>query len=440
MNVLVIVARGLHAGYLGCYGNDWVDTPTLDALAAEGVVFDQHYADRPDAGGARHAWRTGRYRFPHPEEQVCAPDEPDLPECLRTSGVRITLILDERGTPAGDFTTGWEEVIRVPAAAAGGTPLERTLEAALEALTHPGGNGHRLVWVELATLLPPWDVPAEYVDLYFREEAREDEEDEEETETEPPVPLEPLPDPRTGPSGPGDETFLRLQRTYAAAVTYLDAGLGALLEELKAAGTLRDLLVLVTTDHGQALGEHGIVGPYRPWLHEEVIHLPLLVRLPDALEAGRRVGALTQPVDLLPSLLDCFGVPGPPAHGRSLLPLARGTAEHVRPYACCGWECGGGLEWALRAPDWAFLLPLRQPDGDPPRGPQLYVKPDDRWEVNNVVQHHLELAERLEQTLRDFVAATRRPGPLEAPELPGEEVGAATVPETMPPDPGGPST
>src|SRR5262249_3418360 len=182
---------------------------------------------------------------------------------------------------------------------------------------------------------------------------------------------------------------------------------------------------LLTTDHGQALGEHGVVGPYRPWMHDEVIHLPLILRFPDGLEAGRRVGALTQTVDLLPTLLDFFAVTAPTTtQGRSLLPLVRGTAEGVRDYACGGWEQGGALEWVLRTPEWAFLLPLRQPEGDPPRGPQLYVKPDDRWEVNNVVQHHLELAERLEQALRGFMTATRRPGPLEAPELPAAGAGS----------------
>ena len=49
---------------------------------------------------------------------------------------------------------------------------------------------------------------------------------------------------------------------------------------------------------------------------------------------------------------------------------------------------------------------------------ELFVKPDDRWEVNDVVQHHLELAEGLERTLRGFVEAAGRVGPLEAPALP----------------------
>src|SRR5208337_2915755 len=62
MKVLVVVAGGLHLGYLGCYGNLWIETPCLDRLAAEGIVFDQHYADCP-ASNFRTSW-TGRYCFP----------------------------------------------------------------------------------------------------------------------------------------------------------------------------------------------------------------------------------------------------------------------------------------------------------------------------------------------------------------------------------------
>src|SRR5262249_40666480 len=181
-------------------------------------------------------------------------------------------------------------------------------------------------------------------------------------------------------------------------------------------GLLDQMLLLVTADRGLPLGEHGIVGEFRPWLHDELIHLPLLVRLPGAAEAGRRVFALTQPVDLPPTLLESFGLPAPEVHGHSLLPLARGETEQVRAYACSGLRLGDAVEWALRTPEWGFLLPVR-PAPDPTRRPQLYVKPDDRWEVNNVLQHHLELGEHLEQVLRGFVAATRRPGPVGGPGL-----------------------
>ena len=385
MRVVVIVVRGLHLGYVGCYGNDWIDTPALDGLAAEGVVFDQHYADRPDPAGAAHAWRTGRYGLPPAEGDDSRPPEPvaDLASLLGAAGVELTRV--------------------------------QTGKAALAAVKRLAAHDRGLVWVELATLLPPWDVPADFLEPYLQEEGGEDEEDEAEAEGEP---LVPLPDPAPGPlEPPVDLTFVRLQRTYAGAVTALDAELGRLFEGLRERDLLDDLLVVLTTDHGLPLGEHGVVGPCRPWLHDELIHLPLLVRLPGGAEAGRRVPALTQSVDLLPTLLDALGLPPAPAHGHSLLPLVRGEREQVRPYACAGLRVGDAVEWALRSPDWSFLLPVSPAPDGPPRLPRLYVKPDDRWEVNNVLQHHLELAEHLEQTLRGFVEATRRPGPLEPPEL-----------------------
>src|SRR5206468_2213320 len=105
--------------------------------------------------------------------------------------------------------------------------------------------------------------------------------------------------------------------SYAAAVTYLDAGVGRLLDALAGTDGGEDVVVLLTADVGFPLGEHGVVGPVRPWLHDEAVHLPLVFRLPGRDEAGRRVEALTQAVDLAPTLADVFEVPFGPAHGHN---------------------------------------------------------------------------------------------------------------------------
>src|SRR6266446_1489933 len=62
MNILVVEASALHLGYLGCYGNDWVATPNLDRIAAEGIVFDWHIADQPELHHVR----------PWPERSIAA--------------------------------------------------------------------------------------------------------------------------------------------------------------------------------------------------------------------------------------------------------------------------------------------------------------------------------------------------------------------------------
>jgi hypothetical protein len=109
----------------------------------------------------------------------------------------------------------------------------------------------------------------------------------------------------------------------------------------------------------------------------------------------------------------------------------QGEAESVRPYAVSGLQVGDEIGWSLRTPTLAFLLPVRTA-GDEPARPRLYVRPDDRPEVNDVLQHHLEWADAAERTLREFVAATRQPGPLEVPPLPDPEAGPPVEAPTGP--------
>jgi hypothetical protein len=427
MKVIVLAAGGWHLGCIGAYGNDWVEAPNLDRLAAEGVVFDQHYADVPDAAAARRAWRSGRYDFPEAGE----PDRPgppaaaDLLAALHADGVATCLIEDGSRYHGSDFALGWNHHITAPQAARGNkeAALEGVLGRVRDALHRLTPRERWLLWITADTLLPPWQMPGEYRDLYFGPDA-EPEEDEEGGEAEP---LTPLMDPaREVVAAANDRLFLRLQRTYGGAVTLLDEGVGVLLEGMEEHGLLDEAALVVTSDRGFALGEHGLVGDALDIPHEERVHVPLLVRLPGATGSGLRVAELTQAVDLMPTLLSAFGLPVPAVvQGHDLLPLCRGEGGPVRPYACCGLGSGGAVAWAIRTPDWALLLPA--PAGPtlaaPPR---LYVKPDDRWEVNDVLQHHLELAQHLEQTLRMFVRAAGQPGPVAYPALP------AAIPESPP--------
>jgi arylsulfatase A-like enzyme len=433
MRVVVVSARGLRLDALGLYGNLWIDTPALDGLAASGVVFDQHFAGGADA---HRTWRTGRHHLPAPDGQPAAADDaPDLLALLRGRGVFTHLLFDDSrpavpGFEVGpEFRTGWDQVEQVGATGKGGegsSALERLLEAVGEALGRLAERDDWLLWLDLATPLPPWDVPEEFLAPYFTGEEGEAEEEEAEEggeeEGEPGEPLTPVREVEPGPIDPTDDRlFLSLQGSYAAAVIYLDAGVGQLLERLAETERGDQVVVVVTADCGFPLGERGTVGAVRAGGHDSLIHVPLIIRLPEGAGAGRRVDALTQAADLAPTLAGLFGATLPSAHGHDLLPLARGEAGRVRDYACAGIRVGGDVGWCLRTAGWAFLLPA-QPEEGTPRGPELYVKPDDRWEVNNVVQHHLEWAEQLERTLCDFVAAALRPGPLVPPPLP--EVGA----------------
>jgi arylsulfatase A-like enzyme len=207
------------------------------------------------------------------------------------------------------------------------------------------------------------------------------------------------------------DDLLRLQNTYAAVVTYVDAQLGMIIDQVRHLNLREDMLVCLTASQGLPLGEHGAIGYVRPWLHEELVHLPLLMRLPRGERPGLRVDGLTQPVDLFTTFLEFLAITPPPSHSRSLWPLIRDEVNQIRLHAYSGIRSDFAVEWALRSRDWALVLPVASCPEDSSRQGQLYAKPEDRWEVNDVRQHHLELAEDMEKKLRDYAAESRQPGP-----------------------------
>jgi arylsulfatase A-like enzyme len=312
---------------------------------------------------------------------------------------------------APPYYAGWDEVFDARPAADDRSPLDALVRSLPSVLDKLGGVPRFLLWVETDRLIPPWDVRQDVFEAYVGDEDEGEDEDE---------PVTPFADPPTGPFDRSDlAAWEWLRGTFAAVVTTLDAELGTAFAELRSRGLDQTAAWLVTSDLGYPLGEHGQVGLHRPWLYEELVHLPLILRLPAAADAGRRVPALTQPADLFPTLLELLGadLPAEPVHGHSLVPLATGKADPVREYACSGLVVDGATEWAIRTPDRALLLPGPQPEGDPPREPQLYEKPDDRWEVNDLRPRNVELAEQLEAVLRKYVAAVQHPGPLVVPAL-----------------------
>lgn len=333
MRIVVLDIPGLHLGYLGSYGNDWVGTPNIDRLAAESIVFNRHYCD-----------------------------------VRQLEPAALGEILGARAIPFDYF-------------AATGTVSGESLEEIVERTGAAIARERPFVWLRFPSLAPPWDLPMDLLNSYCEDEDR------------------PWPDPPLGPIDDPDD-LPRLQNTYAAVVTAVDAHLEGILDQLRDNNHFDDTLVCLTSSEALPLGEHGILGQARPWPHEEFVHLPLVLRLPGGRRAGWRMDALTQPVDLVPTFLEFLELNPPSAHGRSLWPLIRGETSEVRPYAVSALRTEAGSEWALRTAKWAFILPIEAPDGQP-RRPRLYVKPEDRWEVNDVCQHHLELGEEFERMLRE---------------------------------------
>jgi arylsulfatase A-like enzyme len=119
-----------------------------------------------------------------------------------------------------------------------------------------------------------------------------------------------------------------ISAAYWATISFLDAEAGRILDALRESGEFDNTIVIVTADHGDMLGGHGLHAKGVGTAYEEVYNIPLVVRVP-GLTAGREeADAVVSLVDVAPTLLDlCECEPLPDAHGRSLRPLLDGTAD-----------------------------------------------------------------------------------------------------------------
>jgi arylsulfatase len=130
---------------------------------------------------------------------------------------------------------------------------------------------------------------------------------------------------------------------YHSEITYADRVLADLFEELEADGFLDDAIVVVTADHGEAFGEHGLL--QHGLLYGENLHVPLILWAPERVPAGRKVDVQVSSMDIAPTLLELAGLP--PAEGmrgRSLVPLLDG-ADRGDDRAFGAFVPGNGLAW-----------------------------------------------------------------------------------------------
>jgi arylsulfatase A-like enzyme len=169
----------------------------------------------------------------------------------------------------------------------------------------------------------PWDPPEKYLRLY----------------ADPDYQGPSIMDPRYGSSENLTEAQLQHMRArYAAEVTMVDHWLGLFLDRAHELGLLEDTLLVVTSDHGHQLGEHGLTGKVARGLWHELVDVPLIIRRPDGIDAGKRVESFVQHHDIVPTVLAALGAtPRVALEGVDLLQMA---ADRIRPreHVSCGYN------------------------------------------------------------------------------------------------------
>jgi arylsulfatase A-like enzyme len=267
MRRIVVTLRSCPTRLLGPYGCEWVETPTLDRLASEGVVFDGHYATKPFQSYAGPALKF---------------DSPELAEKLKTFS----------NTKSVDCS------------------------------------------IDIDPYELPWD------DLH------------------------------DGPLTLTDDNREAFFDTLAGRVNDFDEQLTAFVDRLREYNLLETSLLVITALAGFPAGEHGLLGLSQSRLHEELVHLPLIVRFPDRRLAGYRVAGFTTPDDLTDPL-------------ETLILGERRTREFVASRR--------ENEVCLRTADSCLILPLN----DNPQPALLFDRPDDRFEVNNLATSQPDRVEEL---------------------------------------------
>jgi len=363
---------------VGPYGNTWVDSPTMNRLASESLLYETAIADTVCLDTIyRSYWQGVHAVAPRSESPVTLPRE------AAAAGIEMLLLTDSERVAqhplARDFSSGTnlaQTDAPTPAATLDETRSGQLFAAAIDELT--GRSSPYCLWVHADAMNSAWDAP------YAVRESLADDDD-------PPPPNMVIP-PNFQLDGEIDpDELLGVSQAYGGEVAALDRILDAFLDAIGSLPQVEETLLVVTSSRGFAIGEHGNVGACGDKLFGEVLQVPLLVRFPDQRMASRRCPNLVQPHDVCATLFDWFGLKAPEAMwGSSLLDI-KNTSPKRCAVAVAGEEC------AIRTPIWHLR-------SAPPEPAMLFAKPDDRWEVNEVANRCPDVVAELASTLESFRA------------------------------------
>lgn len=382
MKVICLLCDSLNRHFLSFYGKGSSDldiklaeTPHLDRFAENASVFEKHFSGSlPTMPTRRELW-TGKYEFLWRPWGALEPWDRELPRIIRRNGILSMLITDsyhlfESGS--GNYHFGFDgwEFFR-------GFEGDAWVTEPAEIPEHKGQLNARYVR-NMRRMTQEEDLPpAKTLRCVERWLQKNHERDSFFLMIDEFAPHEPFNTPkylvdRYDPDYEGplffwpeygkdlyDRRDLRhLRAAYAAHVTLVDKYIGRVFETMTDLDMWKDTAVILMTDHGHFLGEHGYTGKPNCPPYNTLAHIPLLIHVPGH-EGGKRIKGLSANIDLFPTILDLFGLePESAIHGRSLLPLIRGDKENVRDWTLYGYfgrhvNITDGVHTYLRAPSAA---------------------------------------------------------------------------------------
>lgn len=449
-NVLFLVADDLNCD-LGCYGHAQVRSPQIDALARRGVLFERTYCQFPLCSPSRSSFLTGRrpnatriltnsgraagtatYEA-HPHFRDFIPDTVTLPQLFRDNGYFVARIgkLYHYGVPGQIGTDGlddpksWSFVVN-PAG------RDKAEENQVFTLT-PGSYGGTLSWLAadgedaeqtdglVATAAisllrqhrdkpfflavgfyrphTPYVAPRRYFDHYPTDGIPLPEMSADDRARRPAAAYQSA---KKEQETMSDALRRQAVQAYHASITFMDAQVGRVLAELAELGLADNTVVVMTSDHGYHMYEHGLW--QKMSLFENSARVPLVIAAPWARGNGRPTRALAELVDLYPTLADLCGLDVPDyLDGVSLCPVLDDPTASVKAAAFTQVRRGMFHGYSVRTDRHRFTL-----WDDGAKGRQLYDMGSDPGETRNLADDPSLAATvaELERLVRDYAANT----------------------------------
>jgi arylsulfatase A-like enzyme len=305
-NVLLIVIDAFRAAHMSALGYERPTTPNLDRLASEGVLFEQAISPGSWSLPSHASLFTGLYvskHGAHDEHKYLSelPDNITLAQRLKAAGLDRGFEIFKRHRPQGlgdklKFYTskGWARLT--------GTRDNGARWASIRArdLLRAALREEKPFFIFLQYLEPhaPYHIPRAWQHKFlprhipYKEAIKVNQ------------------DPNAFIAGAvkmSDQDFAILRDLYDTEIAYLDSQIGKLIAYLDAKGLRENTLVVITSDHGENLGDHGLMA-HKFCLYETLIHVPLLLRMPGTLAEQQRVRYQVQTHDIVPTIYDLAGL------------------------------------------------------------------------------------------------------------------------------------
>ncbi len=371
-DVYLITIDTLRADHVGCYGYKQVETPALDALAADGVRFTQAFTHSPITNTSHITILTGLLPSVHGVTDFGVPLSPQhvtAAELLKKHGYQtaafIGAVILDSNTLAPGLDRGFDFYDNFPAKTESKERWGRVERRGMEVVEHAENwfekhrTGPHFVWVHLYDPHDPYEPPPPFSEKYK-------------------------------------------DHLYDGEIAYADSALARWIAFLKKAGVYDNAIIVVTGDHGEGLGEHG-EETHGLFLYDSTLHVPLILKTPlktaGAAPHGIVIDAQVRTTDILPTILAATGVAAPAElNGESLLPLIDAQVPSGR--ALFG-ETDYPLRWG-----WAPLRALRSENNkliEAPR-PELYDLQADPKELKNLYAPDNSRLQRLQAEMAKWKA------------------------------------